>query len=155
MQVSPTLAWQIIGKNNSFLRKGLASDGKVFTAEPGNLINIHAPKWSGLLDKPIIIEPLGKKNAGVALKTLQGSVALRRKPAKALRVAKLNKGPRKAHLKLTRIIAKYDVNKIDVARTRLTKVFKSLRTKKFIAAKYKSGKKVKSAKKTAPATEKK
>lgn len=44
-KMSSQLVWQIVKKNNSFIRKGL--NGELFSAEKGNLTNKHSYKFSG------------------------------------------------------------------------------------------------------------
>merc|ERR1712137_546281 len=46
--MSSELTWQLIRKHNSFIRR---RDGATFSAEPNNLTNKHAFKWSGLANK--------------------------------------------------------------------------------------------------------
>ena len=47
-KVSSDLIWALINKNNSFLVK---SKGNIFSKEPGNLLNKHSKKYSGLIGK--------------------------------------------------------------------------------------------------------
>merc|ERR1712100_800956 len=43
--MSSELTWQLIRKHNCFIRR---RNGVTFSAEPNNLTNKHAFKWSGL-----------------------------------------------------------------------------------------------------------
>jgi len=54
--MSAEVVWQVIKKNNSFLRKGSAGrHDAVFSAEPGNLYARHSFKHSGALLVLIIV----------------------------------------------------------------------------------------------------
>lgn len=56
--MSAEVVWQVIKKNNSFLRKGSAGrHDAVFSAEPGNLYARHSFKHSGALLVLLIIVP--------------------------------------------------------------------------------------------------
>ncbi|KAI0033839.1 ribosomal L28e protein family-domain-containing protein [Vararia minispora EC-137] len=54
---SSDLEWLILRKNNAFIHKRVA-EGPIFSREPGNLVNIHSHKYSGLANsKSIDIQP--------------------------------------------------------------------------------------------------
>jgi large subunit ribosomal protein L28e len=74
------LSWFLIKKFNSFLVK---RNGVTFSREPGNLLNKHSPKFSGLCNRLAVdVQPVGAGKKGVVLakKTKSGSV---RKPRSA------------------------------------------------------------------------
>ncbi|KAH9969111.1 ribosomal L28e/Mak16 [Russula dissimulans] len=51
------LEWLLLRGNNSFIVKRLP-DGPIFSKEPGNLVNIHSQKFSGLANaKTIDVKP--------------------------------------------------------------------------------------------------
>ncbi|PVF98247.1 60S ribosomal protein L28, partial [Serendipita vermifera] len=51
--MSTDLQWLLLRKNNSFMVKRLPQ-GPVFSSEPGNLMNLHSHKWSGLANAKTI-----------------------------------------------------------------------------------------------------
>ncbi|KAI0005564.1 ribosomal L28e/Mak16 [Russula compacta] len=55
--MSSDLEWLLLRRNNSFIVKR-APDGPIFSKEPGNLVNIHSQKYSGLANaKTIGVKP--------------------------------------------------------------------------------------------------
>ncbi|KAI0249501.1 ribosomal L28e/Mak16 [Lactifluus subvellereus] len=51
--MSSDLEWLLLRANNSFLVKRV-SEGPIFSKEPGNLVNVHSQKFSGLANAKII-----------------------------------------------------------------------------------------------------
>ncbi|KAK7051559.1 hypothetical protein VNI00_004538 [Paramarasmius palmivorus] len=51
--MSTDLQWLLIRKYNSYMVKGLP-EGPIFSKEPGNLVNIHSHKYSGLANTKTI-----------------------------------------------------------------------------------------------------
>lgn len=45
--MSASLVWECIRNQNSFMRKSKAHGVQVFSAEAGNLYNLHSYKYSG------------------------------------------------------------------------------------------------------------
>jgi len=69
--MSSDLQWLLIRKNNSFMVKRLP-EGPVFSSEPGNLMNLHSHKYSGLANaKTIHINQ--EKNGGLKVSTRKPS----------------------------------------------------------------------------------
>jgi large subunit ribosomal protein L28e len=79
--MADALVWHLIRDNNCFLKKvgRTARDGEVqFSAEPGNLLNVHTFKYSGLANSKTIGLSAGKSakgKAAVALATKKGTAA--------------------------------------------------------------------------------
>ncbi|KAI0038257.1 ribosomal protein L28e [Auriscalpium vulgare] len=51
--MSSDLEWLLLRKNNSFIVKRVA-EGPIFSKEPGNLLNLHSHKYSGLANAKTI-----------------------------------------------------------------------------------------------------
>ncbi|KAG7095784.1 hypothetical protein E1B28_006486 [Marasmius oreades] len=51
--MSTDLQWLLLRKYNSYMVKGLP-EGPIFSKEPGNLVNIHSHKYSGLSNSKTI-----------------------------------------------------------------------------------------------------
>ncbi|KAH7880498.1 ribosomal L28e protein family-domain-containing protein [Lentinula edodes] len=51
--MSSDLQWLLLRKSNSYMVKGLP-EGPIFSKEPGNLLNIHSHKYSGLANAKTI-----------------------------------------------------------------------------------------------------
>ncbi|KAJ3718234.1 ribosomal L28e/Mak16 [Lentinula raphanica] len=51
--MSSDLEWLLLRKSNSYMVKGL-SHGPIFSKEPGNLLNLHSAKYSGLANAKTI-----------------------------------------------------------------------------------------------------
>ncbi|THH11623.1 hypothetical protein EW145_g563 [Phellinidium pouzarii] len=51
--MSADLTWLLIRKNSSFIVKGHA-EGPIFSKEPGNLVNLHSYKYSGIANAKTI-----------------------------------------------------------------------------------------------------
>ncbi|KAF5382887.1 hypothetical protein D9757_006351 [Collybiopsis confluens] len=51
--MSDDLQWLLLRKSNSYMVKGLP-EGPIFSKEPGNLLNIHSHKYSGLANSKTI-----------------------------------------------------------------------------------------------------
>jgi len=63
--MSTDLQWLLIRKNNSFMVKRLP-EGPIFSSEPGNLMNLHSHKYSGLANAKTI--HIGHNKTGGGLK---------------------------------------------------------------------------------------
>jgi large subunit ribosomal protein L28e len=51
--MSNDLQWLLLRNNNSFIVKRV-SEGPVFSKEPGNLLNLHSYKYSGLANSKVV-----------------------------------------------------------------------------------------------------
>ncbi|KAJ3737005.1 ribosomal L28e protein family-domain-containing protein [Lentinula guzmanii] len=51
--MSSDLQWLLLRKSNSYIVKGLP-EGPIFSKEPGNLLNLHSHKYSGLANAKTI-----------------------------------------------------------------------------------------------------
>ncbi|KAI0066567.1 ribosomal protein L28e [Artomyces pyxidatus] len=51
--MSNDLEWYLLRKNNAFIVKRVA-EGPIFSKEPGNLLNLHSHKYSGLANAKTI-----------------------------------------------------------------------------------------------------
>jgi len=75
MSFSQDLNWLLLRKSNSFIVKR-TPEGPVFSSEPGNLLNLHSYKYSGLVNnKTVAITPAGE-TAGVTLAFRSADVEL-------------------------------------------------------------------------------
>jgi len=64
--MSNDLQWLLLRKNNSFIVKRVA-EGPVFSKEPGNLLNLHSYKYSGLANSKVI--DISDSTEGVKIRT--------------------------------------------------------------------------------------
>ena len=82
--MSSELTWQLIRKHNCFIRR---RNGVTFSAEPNNLTNKHAFKWSGLANPDAVgvdfnRDEQGNIKRGCVLSTKSRKSSNRRQPAK-------------------------------------------------------------------------
>jgi len=70
--MSADLQWLLIRKSNSFKVKRLP-EGPVFSSEPGNLMNLHSPKYSGLANAKTINISHNKNGGGLKVSTRKSS----------------------------------------------------------------------------------
>ncbi|CAK9783900.1 ribosomal protein L28e [Cutaneotrichosporon oleaginosum] len=91
--MSADLQWLLIRKWNSFMRP--AANGPIFSAEKGNLLNIHSGKYSGLANNKVIDISANPEGAITVTKVTAngGKVASARKQTTLRR----STGPRRAN----------------------------------------------------------
>jgi large subunit ribosomal protein L28e len=92
--MSTDLQWLLIRKNNSYLVKRTA-EGPIFSKEPGNLVNIHSQKYSGLANaRTIDVRP---SSNGIAITHRNGKASPHAvRSAYATNVIGSRTGPRRA-----------------------------------------------------------
>merc|ERR1711990_411787 len=90
--MSSDLVWACLRKNSSFLVKSKKYGGVRFTTEPGNLMNKHSYKYSGLANSRAI--GVEEAERGVVLTVKSTSNA--RKPAKLFAKKNLKRNVRRA-----------------------------------------------------------
>ncbi|CAA7264883.1 unnamed protein product [Cyclocybe aegerita] len=64
--MSNDLQWLLLRKNNSFIVKRVV-EGPVFSREPGNLLNLHSHKYSGLSNSKTI--DISEKGGNITVTT--------------------------------------------------------------------------------------
>jgi large subunit ribosomal protein L28e len=89
--MSADLLWGLVRKNNAFVVKARNHGGVVFSSEPGNLLNIHNFKYSGLANSKTWDVKAGAR--GVVVSTKSGAS---RKPKSATRSLNLTRDVRRA-----------------------------------------------------------
>jgi hypothetical protein len=87
------LVWEVVKKNNAFIRKGRTATGAIFSAEAGNLTNQHSYKASGLANGKTIDIQAGNKAVLVTLKGKKGKKVAQ----------KLTKGARKTNAAVQKV----------------------------------------------------
>ncbi|KAI6031213.1 hypothetical protein PISMIDRAFT_446106 [Pisolithus microcarpus 441] len=92
--MSTDLQWLLLRNYNSFVVKK-SPEGKAFSAEPGNLRNIHSHKFSGLANaKTIDIKDSG---SGIQITTRKSKVSPHAvRPARTTLTIRNRSGPRRA-----------------------------------------------------------
>ncbi|KAN0135649.1 Ribosomal L28e protein family domain containing protein [Lactarius tabidus] len=92
--MSTDLQWLLIRKNNSYLVKRTV-EGPIFSKEPGNLVNLHSQKYSGLANaRTIDVRP---SLNGIAITHRNGKASPRSvSSAYATNVIGSRIGPRRA-----------------------------------------------------------
>jgi large subunit ribosomal protein L28e len=83
--MSSALVWELVKRNSSFL---VRRDGKTFSREPGNVMNVNRKRFSGLANSKAINVHLVKKNLQLGLKKRSS----KNKVAKSWQEFKIGKG---------------------------------------------------------------
>ncbi|EJD45847.1 60S ribosomal protein L28 [Auricularia subglabra TFB-10046 SS5] len=99
--MSSDLQWLLVRKHNSFVVKKLP-EGPVLSKEPGNLLNVHSQKFSGLVNAKTI--DISAAPAGVAVTTRKLS-ASKHTVAKSQHKTVLR--PRSGPRRVARVVARY------------------------------------------------
>ncbi|KZS93356.1 ribosomal protein L28e [Sistotremastrum niveocremeum HHB9708] len=96
MYASPDLQWLLLRKTNSYIVKRVP-EGPVFSKEPGNLLNLHSHKYSGLTDpKTIAVDQA--PNGGISITTRKLSSGIRSvRKSQHQQSIRPRSGPRRAH----------------------------------------------------------
>ncbi|PNH10998.1 60S ribosomal protein L28-2 [Tetrabaena socialis] len=123
--MSSALVWELIKKHNSFTRPA-AKGGFALSAEPGNLLNKHSYKFSGLADtKTVAIAAEGD-----AVKFTVGRVKTAQQPKKSKHSVVIKKDGRAILKAVGKQVASYRPDLKSAALARASAVHKSIRVKK-------------------------
>merc|ERR1719198_1003349 len=72
LSASPDLLWQCMRESSSFLRKPNKEIRRPFSAEPCNLLALHAAKFSGLASEEALdVRPLKKPSKAMQIRLTQ------------------------------------------------------------------------------------
>mmetsp|Transcript_43078 Transcript_43078/g.102283 ORF Transcript_43078/g.102283 Transcript_43078/m.102283 type:complete len:135 (-) Transcript_43078:58-462(-) len=116
------LLWQLVKRNNAFLRKNL--NNQYFSAEPGNLYNRHSYKYSGLANSKTV--DLAPADSAVVL-TKSKPTKGKGKPAKSAYSNTMKRDVRRMMKTVGREVEGFrpDLKKASIAK--LSAIHKSLR----------------------------
>ena len=145
---SPALVWEVIrSHNNAFVLK---RQGRMFSTEPGNLMNKHSPKYSGVSNDLVV--DVFQSGRRVKVMTKCNNKARKNCPAKQFVTSRLSAHPAAANRSVQNLCKGYRpqlayaaaarvsaVNKL--ARANVAKWGKSKKAKAKAAAKKAAGKK--------------
>ena len=134
--MSADLIWECVKNDSSFIRRPptqLNIQGKpVFNAEAGNLMGIHAKKFSGLSGNVLDIKSVknGKKETIILVTTHKNKSRSLRPTSRHVETG-LSKAPAKANVALERVISKgyYRRDLLELAKQKYAKVKTSFKTK--------------------------
>jgi hypothetical protein len=123
------LIWQCVRNNHAYLKKGHGP--KTFSAEPGNMTNIHNNKFSGLSGKNVagmtVVTKGGKSKIQLVKKTTSGKAAC---PNKAFIITGVSKCSRKAANSIAKNLSVYRPDLVSAATAKYQKIRRSLRARK-------------------------
>ncbi|KAJ9517449.1 hypothetical protein QJQ45_024905 [Haematococcus lacustris] len=125
--MSATLVWQCLKKHNSFLRSGV--NGVVFSAEPGNLLNKHSYKYSGLCNTKTVDISVNAKTDTIKLGLPNRKNASKPKANNSKFV--LKKNARRVLKTVGKQVGSHRPDLKAAAVARLAAIHKSLRVKKY------------------------
>ncbi|KAJ9517289.1 component of cytosolic 80S ribosome and 60S large subunit [Haematococcus lacustris] len=125
--MSATLVWQCLKKHNSFLRSGV--NGVVFSAEPGNLLNKHSYKYSGLCNTKTVDISVDAKTDTIKLGLPNRKNASKPKANNSKFV--LKKNARRVLKTVGKQVGSHRPDLKAAAVARLAAIHKSLRVKKY------------------------
>ncbi|KAI5118058.1 hypothetical protein M0805_005904 [Coniferiporia weirii] len=92
--MSADLTWLLIRKNNSFIVKRVP-EGPLFSKEPGNLLNLHSHKYSGVANAKTI--DVAQTSSGIQIVSRKPSASLYSvKSARHVTGVRRSSGPRRS-----------------------------------------------------------
>ena len=123
------LIWQCVRDNHAFLKKGQSP--KLFSAEPGNMTNIHNNKFSGLSGKKVagmtIVKKTKKQQITMFVKNSTGKAAC---PNKAFTLTGVSKCSRKAANCISKQLSVYRPDLVSAATAKYQKIKRTFRARK-------------------------
>eukprot|EP00184_Porphyridium_aerugineum_P008530 CAMPEP_0184691350 /NCGR_PEP_ID=MMETSP0313-20130426/241_1 /TAXON_ID=2792 /ORGANISM="Porphyridium aerugineum, Strain SAG 1380-2" /LENGTH=141 /DNA_ID=CAMNT_0027149047 /DNA_START=95 /DNA_END=520 /DNA_ORIENTATION=+ len=128
--MSQALIWEVIKNNHSALRK---AKNATFSTEKGNLLGLHAFKFSGFANEKVVDISAAKKSKkdtkgalGLVMSVKSTKAAKANKPAKAFNVLALKKGSRRSVKTVSKLIEKYRPDLKKTALIRVSKLYRGL-----------------------------
>ncbi len=122
------LIWECIRDNHAYLKKG--NGPKVFSAEPGNITNLHSNKFSGLAGRKVagltVVKSGKKETVTLVTKPVGGKRAC---PKSLFNGTGISKNATRATKSIAAKLAGYRPDLVGAAVSKFQKIKQSLRRK--------------------------
>jgi len=127
MSAPPSLLWELVKDNNSFLVK---KHGVTFNREKGNLTNLNTYTHSGVVQKKAVDIQPGKDKGAIVVSLKSSSSSKQRKPAKSWSSVTYKTNSRRLQRILRKRLVSYGrPDLVPVALARASQLVKAQRTK--------------------------